>query len=189
MPALDRLGDPAVYRDDAGDRTRTDAFLLARLGLTDGPLPEARGPDEALWGLAVSGSGDPSTHVRPRERLFEADAWSAIEVATEAELSGLQALSHLATRSPKLWARCLDAARWNLAELQADNATNRPWGIGVFFGLWCWEANAGALHYAEGQLHAAQIGSGIAAGPDTRSALILEDAAQWLERFVPPQAG
>lgn len=164
--------------------TRVDPYLLASLGLAEPPAhDDTQKPDEQLWRSVMNGDGDALDAVGERGRLFDADDWSAIEVATEAELCGLQALAHAAIGSEPVMDRCLSAARWLMAEIQPDNATNRPWACGFFAWLWCEQGAAEALHYAEGQLHAAMAGNGTGTA-DARSGLILLDSANWLDRIA-----
>ncbi len=106
-----------------------------------------------------------------------------IEVWTETELCALHALDTLARRSanPALATRRDTAASWLLAEMQPDNATNLPWGVQVFVQRWCDGGDAGALLYAQSQLHACRVSLGV---PDARSGLILKHAARLLS--APP---
>jgi len=167
--------------------TRVDPYLLASLGVADAPeQDQTQRPDERLWRLLVTDDGNALDVVAEQGRLFDAGAWSAIEVATEAELCGLQALAHAAIGSEPVMDRCLSAARWLMDEIQPDNATNRPWACGFFAWLWCERGAAEALHYVEGQLHAAMAGTGTGTA-EPRSGLILLDSANWLDRIA--QAG
>ena len=69
--------------------------------------------------------------------LLPTDAYLAIEVWAECELSALHALHRLVReRHPTLPAfarrRAEAAVRWHLEHTQPDNSTNRPWALHVF---------------------------------------------------------
>jgi hypothetical protein len=73
----------------------------------------------------------------PDGPLLPTDAYLAIEVWAECELSALHALHRLVReRHPALPAsaqrRAGSAVRWHLEHTQPDNATNRPWALHVF---------------------------------------------------------
>lgn len=72
-----------------------------------------------------------------RGSLLAPDAFLAIEVWAECELSALHALHRLARLSgpvarARLRARALEAIRWHLEHTQPDNSTNRPWALHAF---------------------------------------------------------
>lgn len=112
----------------------------------------------------------------------------AIESRTETELSAMHALFRLGLDRGEagMVERALDAARWQVAELQPDNGTNHPWGIHVFVSLAAREADAevagAALMHAQMLLHNCQVQQG---RPDRLSACILWDAAATLGRLAP----
>jgi hypothetical protein len=112
--------------------------------------------------------------------LISQDAYLAIEVWTDAELSALHALWWLADRTDPdcpLRRRLDRAARWHLEHTQPDNATNRPWAIHVFLSLDAPEAD----HYAETLLHNA-LASGFEVEPLAKWILI--DTIRALEKEI-----
>ena len=112
----------------------------------------------------------------PAGPLFEQSRYRSLEVWTEAELSGLHALWHLAHRSGSArWRERVEQVRnWHLIHTQPDNATNRPWSLHVFV-----EGGSAESHlYAETLLHNCLA---IEGRPEPLSALILRDAARALE--------
>lgn len=174
----------AAFVDDAGVRTAVAPLLLGHVCGCEAPPGAAGTLDLKLWravgsGAPVDASGDGA--------LVGLGGDEAIEVATEIELSSLHALGWIARRSGEpAWSRLRSAAAWNLEELQPDNATNRPWGVGVFLWLWCVDSNAEALVHGETLWHNCQITQG---RPDRLSAVILHDAAAWLRAVESDQAG
>lgn len=108
--------------------------------------------------------------------LLPRDDYQAIEVWTDADLSGLHALWWLAAvRERADWRDRLDTARrWHLLHTQPDNATNRPWALHVFLLA----PEPESRHYAETLLHNCVAVNG---RPDPLSAWILLDAANALE--------
>lgn len=190
----------AQWRDDAGHRRVADPWLLAHLigGRDQAAAAAVRGaamwnsgappqPWGVLWaevcGAPVGGT-DALGPMTERALLGEGPLFpevhqQAIEVWTEGELTGLHALSVLArTQGPAsaVHARVASAAQWLIAELQPDNATNRPWGVHVFA-----EMAAGgdmlADLYAQTLLHNTMAGR---VTPDRFSAAILLHAAMCL---------
>lgn len=174
------------FSDEMGHRRGVDRFILAwMLGC---PLPEdpAGGitPDVALWRalvegtdprpLILAGDGIPTPLTGPPRGIV-------IETATEAELSALHAVWHHGVRRGDLalQARALSAARWAVANLQPDNATNHPWAAHVFVELGLLEGNREAELYAQTLLHNCMVALG---RPDRFSAVILLDASRALER-------
>jgi len=111
---------------------------------------------------------------------------AAIESRTETELGALHALFRLGLDrdEPAMIDRALDAARWQVAELQPDNGTNHPWGIHVFVVLASstddQRDSSAALMHAQIMLHNCQVTLG---HPDRLSACILWDAGRTLARF------
>lgn len=175
------------FHDGAGFRLPTDRPMLAWILREDpGPVPpDTRDEVLAWWGLHgaaapvepwFSGSGP----LLPHRREAGIESW------TEAELSALHARSRGALSAPAR-ARLWDAAAWIAANLQPDNATQRPWACHVFV-WWAMEAAcpdpASALHYADTLAHNSIAVTG---EPDVRSAFILADSARALR--AGPQAG
>ena len=175
------------FRDGAGHRRALDRPMLAHvLGCDAGPAPEGLNVEAmAWWGLH-----DPAARARlgvdmnAAGPLFPRLRDQGIETRTEAELSCLHALlwAALRGRDGALMKRCFAAARWLVAELQPDNATQRPWAVQAFVVMACdpseGDAGRGAADvYAQTLLHNAAVG-----GLDVFSAVILWDSAEWLER-------
>jgi hypothetical protein len=175
------------FADERGHRARVvTPFLSAVLGVDPGAPPT--GPadlDDRLW-WAVA---DPDRRVVGFEDgegpLDPTLAEIAIESRTETELSAMHALYRLGLdrAEPRMVERALDAARWQVEEMQPDNGTNHPWGIHVFVVLAARAANeyeaAPALMHAQMLLHNCQVQQGKA---DRLSACILWDAGETLGR-------
>ncbi len=188
------LGNGA-FSDEAGHRRGVDGPLMAwRVGRSRGPVkgiqiaPKAD-PDVMLWAALTDPSIDPARLLADHEggrtntdaqSLFRSTTWTAIEVWTEVELSGLHALWWLAReRGQAAWAdRADQAARWHLQNTQPDNATNHPWAIHVFAELSARHGDADARMFAQTQLHNCLVHRGT---PDKLSVHILLDAADALE--------
>ncbi len=177
----------AEFADEHGNRRRTDAPLLARLaGMRTPSTPPSPDPEDRLW------SGDPIDDIEglrlesTGELLAETPSIATIETRTEAELTALHALWNRRTELSGMTERCLDAARWHIAELQPDNATGLPWATHVFveLALRADDPNeqAGALFHAEGLVHAASV---VLGRPGVRAACILLDAARGLAEAGP----
>lgn len=174
----ERGGWASRFRDGAGQRREVDGFLLARLSGTPLPAPSAEsGPDVAAWRSVVdplvwtgdSGEGPFAEHLKE----------TSIEVWTECELCVLHARAWVDLQTGGLSARTLSAARWLIREIQPDNATTRPWGVGVFAWMGVRERDVEALMYAETLVHNTLVsGSG---RTEPMSACILIDGAEWLE--------
>jgi len=174
------------FRDGMGHRRRVDRPVLAwALGVDPGADPGTGVAEEGVW-WALHGEGAVLTRVAPAGAggagpLLPQRERDGLEVWSEAELSALHAVSWRTGREAGAWGRCVGAARWLMAEVQPDNATNRPWAAHVFARL---AADGGAEaaeagHYAETLLHNAMIPAG---RPDVFSACILWDSARWLAR-------
>ncbi|MBI1303002.1 MAG: hypothetical protein GC172_04340 [Phycisphaera sp.] len=192
---------------------------LSRMAAEDAPrlppdrtlLSGERG-EQLLW-RACAGEATPwrervLREVEPvRAPLLQPDAYLAIEVWAECELSALHALHRLA-RGPegdgglrarpearpeprletRLEARLEGAILWHLEHTQPDNSTNRPWALHAFLllaeargpddGL----AREAAL-YAETLLHNMVATD---ARDEPLSRWILADAARELARFRAP---
>ncbi len=187
----------ARWRDDAGHRRAADPWLLAHLigGRDEAEAAALRGaaawnsgappqPWGVLWaevcGAADAAAGPMTQRVLAGEGpLFPEVHQQAIEVWTEGELTGLHALSVLArTQGPAsaVHARVASAAQWLIAELQPDNATNRPWGVHVFAELAAGGDMLADL-YAQTLLHNTMAGR---LTPDRFSAAILLHSAMCL---------
>jgi hypothetical protein len=123
---------------------------LERLGEADPPrlppektlLAGERG-EQLLWRACAGEPSDLARAVPPAATaggdrpLLPTDAYLAIEVWAECELSALHALHRLVReRHPALPAcakeRLDAAARWHLEHTQPDNSTNRPWALHVY---------------------------------------------------------
>lgn len=190
------------FRDEFLNRRATDRPLLARvLGIDPGPTPPPA-PDAPADPAARVWWALHDEAIQPKDQLLgleaghepvgplvyaEKDSSVAIEWRTLDELAGLHALWNLAIlRTRADWRnRCLGAARWHLAELQPDNATNQPWALHVFLHLAESAAAEGdaetasaARFHAETLLHSCQVQQG---KPDVVSAVILLDAARTLQ--------
>ncbi len=173
------------FRDEAGHRRPVDGvFLAAMMGLEPLPATREEGGDVRLWRAALGEGGEflarvetASGPIWPEARAHGLEAW------TEIELSSLHALRRLAVGRQRLLARCNDAARWIIAELQPDNATGHPWAWHVFEGLRAASPEAGL--YADTLLHNCQVSLG---RPDRFSACVLLEAARTLLRAPPGAA-
>ncbi|HRQ73268.1 MAG TPA: hypothetical protein PLU35_09595 [Phycisphaerales bacterium] len=179
----ERLGAITGFRDELGHRRSTDTPLLARLlGVHPGAAPAGLHPDAALWWSLHDHSLDPVMLIESSDGpLVPSLRRLGVEVWSEGELAALHALSWhvLGTERPGLAARVESAARWHLAELQPDNATNRPWAVHVFADLANRTGDASARAHVGTLVHNSIVSLG---RPDRLSAAILLDAADWLAR-------
>jgi len=173
------------FRDELGNRRPADrAFLSALLGVEPAPDEADPTPEAWLWRALTPGAPaiDPFERLAPGDGpLLPGEHGGAIEVWTESELAALHALDRLSERTGVgAWrARVASAAAWHVAEIQPDNATNRPWAIQVFVRLGLGlEGDSAALLHAQTMLHNCRVALGHA---DVLSACILEDAARALE--------
>ncbi|HBS29133.1 MAG TPA: hypothetical protein DEB06_06705 [Phycisphaerales bacterium] len=188
-PALPH--DQGHFRDELGHRRSVDGpFFRWRRRRAGAPactpadhadqFPDA-GVDVALWRALASDSDGRAPVVASNDGpLIPPGSTRTVEVWTETELGALHALGWLAVRSarPAWLERARAAARWHLVHTQPDNATNRPWAVGVFAHLHASEKTAEARLFAETLLHNCQITMG---GADLLSRHILHDAADWLD--------
>ncbi len=112
--------------------------------------------------------------------LWPNGAREGIESWTLTELRGLHALWWIAAlrNDAPLRQRALDAAAWHVAELQPDNATNRPWAAHVFVVLSMDPRWAHADLHTQTLYHNALMTGG--GTPEAISAAILLDAAEAL---------
>jgi hypothetical protein len=188
-PVVDAGAGPAErhafvdgFSDELGNRARVATpFLSAVMGIEPAaPRPDRLDLDDRLWWAVHEGDSPVSDLGSGCGPLDPALAEIAIESRTETELSAMHALFRLGLDrgEPGMVGRALDAARWQVAELQPDNGTNHPWGIHVFVVLAAQEDDPGLSGAA---LMHAQLGR-----PDLLSACILWDAAVTLERVGPP---
>ncbi len=141
----------------------------------------ARNPDASLWWLLhVPGSDSLRLVDGGKGPLFPRLHSQAIEMWTEAELSGLHALWWHAQHSVAIRARCLLAAEWLIAEIQPDNATNRPWSMHVFAEM-AIGGNGDAGMYAQTLMHNCMVGGSV----DRFSACVMWDAADYIANKKP----
>lgn len=178
--APDREAFARTFRDSAGIARNTDLPMLARLlRVNPGPAPTGlTGICERTWWALHT---DPASC----EREFGAGEGplaievrgEGIEAWTEAELSALHGLTHLAIRSGSrvLAARCLSAVAWHLGEIQPDNGTNRPWAVHAF--VLAGRAMPDATMHARTLVHNAIVERG---RPERFGAVLLLDAADAL---------
>ncbi len=170
------------FSDESGVRRAIDSAVLGRVfGVPPGPMPEDATPDlQWWWALAAGGAAPVPEPSGPLTRRREDQG---IELWTEIELGALHAAWSLAIdrEDEPLLARCMDACRWHIAELQPDNATNHAWAIHAFViyaGVFdCSEAD---LH-AQTLLHACMMTSG---KPDRFSGLLMYESADALETWL-----
>lgn len=177
-------GDTALreFSDEQGDRRASDEPLLAWvLGV---PPRLAVAPESAevrIWrSLAAKTPWDDALLApNPAMPLLSLPPQTTIEVWTEAELSALHALWHVARREGRadLERRCMAAAGAYMEQIQPDNATNHPWAIHVFLMHAQYTGAPDGRMYAETMLHNCQVGRG---KPDRLSAVILLDAGRSL---------
>jgi len=146
--------DPTLLRGDRGEQRLWRACMGEAVGLDD-LLADRGGP------------------------LLAPDAYLAIEVWAECELSALHALFRLAREAgagrPDLLRRARQAAAWHLEHTQPDNSTNRPWALHAFLLL---DSGSG-----EGRLYAETLLHNMAATEarsEPLSRWILADAAREL---------
>ncbi|HLP84612.1 MAG TPA: hypothetical protein VK157_09715 [Phycisphaerales bacterium] len=176
------------FRDDAGHRRRVDPLLLAHTFVLPAPsLDPATFTEEPwlrLWSALLDSTIPITNQLVGTGPLFPHLHDRAIEVWTEGELAGLHALWHLAARNPALAPRARSAAAWLIAELQPDNATQRPWAIHAFAQLAA-EGDIEADMYAQTLLLNAIAGR---EKPDRFSAAILLNAANYLSALPAPPA-
>lgn len=203
------------FRDDMGHTRPVDphffAWRLTQHHNTPAPVtPTADAPPDALlWhALTADTPANPAdilaAHDAPQHRdrtdagaLFPQHTNNPnesvpLEVWTERELASAHALGWLARTHPQpdtrraAQARLDDALDWHLDNLQPDNATNHPWAIHLFLQRDLHPSPAHDPHapriYAETLLHNCQVSMG---RPDTFSAHILLDAADWLAAPTP----
>lgn len=177
LAAKEREALVTDFRDESGHRRPVDgAFLRALMGLPSGPVPEGSALDIVLWSNIGNEAFRPLDCIASRDGPLNVEGSAAIEVWTELELCCVQALwSHaVARRSQAAASRALGAAKWLEANIQPDNATNRPWGIGVFVERGQIDPGPSEADlYAETLLHNCTVARG---KPDLLSSLIMLEA-------------
>lgn len=170
-----------TFADDAGHRRPVDRPLLTWCVGTELPPPAPGLRRDVLlwWGLSAPDGAGVAECLTPEGPLCPELRAEGIEVWTEAELASLQALWWHAWRrpDPALTARALAGAAWLMAELQPDNATNRPWALAIFAEL-ASRGDIDAVLYAETLLHNCQVLTG---RPDRLSSVLLRDAARRID--------
>ena len=127
-----------------------------------------------LTGLSNTRPGSQSLGIEPvtEALLCLCDAaWAGLK-------GGLHPNSDLSANA-KLGTTCAALRDHLLAEYQPDNATSRPWAIGVFLDDWCRTERYESLMYADGMLTACRVQTG---RPDLLSAVILNTASAGLLR-------
>ncbi|MDX2149016.1 MAG: hypothetical protein SFZ23_16000 [Planctomycetota bacterium] len=177
--------------------------LLGESNPTSRP-DESSGPELVLWRAAASRAIGLSPDVSEADAFGRAldraramargegllatpdDVWGAIETRTESVLASLHAATWLGD-GHRLDSQVRAAAEELLDVLQPDNGTQHPWAVHVFLALGeelasgtgadeprAWRAR----HYAQTLVHNAIVNTG---SPDRFSALVLLDAAAWLD--------
>lgn len=119
-----------------------------------------------------------------RGSLLAPDAFLAIEVWAECELSAVHALFRLVRQriesdGTRLYGRLQEAISWHLEHTQPDNSTNRPWALHAF--LLADDGGGEAALYAETLLNSMLATD---ARTEPLSRWILADAAREL-RLAP----
>lgn len=174
----------ATFRDEFSHRRPIDEPLLRCVLSRPVRAPSADMPiDERLWWCLASRDSFPPRALRAAAgALTPGFGREPIESWTERELRVMHAATNRAilARDPALLDRVLDAADWLIDNVQADNATNRPWGVHavIIRGVL---GHTHAEHDASGMIHAAKAATGEA---DRLSQIILLDAARALERWI-----
>lgn len=187
----------AAFSDGMGNRRRTDRPMLADMArASPGTTPDLTrlDPEEATWWAlhdprVLDNAGIDLATTGP---LFPALRDRGIEWWTQAELSGVHALSTLGLRAknPAILARVERSATWLLEEVQPDNATQWPWAVHIFAAIAIHASRdqatrTAARHYAQTLVHNAIVNSG---APDPFAACILWSSAAWLELGMQPDA-
>jgi len=176
-----------AFRDEYGARGSSVVCVLA---WSLGVVPDAAGfdddPDTRLW-TALLGSG-----TAPPEPLGDfgtglvAPGAYAIEHRTLIELAALHALTHIhdASEHAMLDDRLASLVDWHTRELQPDNGVNRPWAIHAFAARSIDASDSDPDHALDAMLHAQTLAHNccvMLGKPDLVSAIILRDAADWLD--------
>lgn len=177
-------GDFRSFRDRAGQSHPAHDLLLTRLFGETPPRPDpaTSSPDALLWSALFNPPAIDAAGIDARPGPLWPDlVREGIESWTLIELRGLHALWWLGAeqRSRSIKQRALAAASWHVAELQPDNATNRPWAMHVFLLLADQTGSPEAEHFAQTLLHNALITGG--GTPEWISAAILLDASRALQ--------
>lgn len=174
-----------AFTDECGSQRGVDAFLLAHvLRVPADALAQAQ-PTVEPW-LEIWSSlsrGRAGLAVVPGVPPIAADpACWALEQESARELAAVHALWYHAKANLALRPALDKAARWLIANVQPDNATNHPWAVHVFADRAARlgdtpEGQMSAL-YAQQLFHNPLVARGT---PDLLSAVIFWDAAQGLE--------
>lgn len=185
--------DPAGFSDEMGHRRPVDAPFLAWRSRRKPGKCEGESLDVRAWWSVASDPVDLgalrgmlASH-RPGPggfgALSEQSAHQTIEVWSETELSTLHALWWVWVRTGdgEMGKMLVEAARWHIAHLQPDNATNHPWAAHVFAALDACEGVREAGLYAQTLVHNCQTALG---RPDRLSVQILADAAEAVELML-----
>jgi hypothetical protein len=177
----------ATFRDEFGHRRTFDRLVLAwRLGVAPPASGESAAPTGRtadLWialatrdlrAQAVAVCVDGTGPVTPE------DPGLAIEIWSEAELAALHALDRIAGLSADtmLADRVSRAVDWHTANLQPDNATNRPWASHVFVKAAVERGDSASMLHAETLVSNCCVSMG---RPDRFSAILLLDSAEALD--------
>lgn len=160
---VDRLAGPNRPKaQQMADGTDVPPPALVRPARRD-----RREGDVILWSGLAAGRDSPSAleaaglELDADGPLWATDDWTAIEVWTEAELSGLHALWRLLRQGgierAALRGRIRRAAAWHVEHTQPDNATGRPWAAHVFLIEGLISGWPDARAYAETLLHNAGV--------------------------------
>jgi hypothetical protein len=174
----------ATFRDEFSHRRPIDEPLLRCVLARPVRAPSADMPiDERLWWCLASRDSFPPRALRAAAgALTSGFGREPVESWTERELRVMHAAINRAiiARDAALFDRVLGAADWLIDNVQADNATNRPWGVHavIIRGVL---GHTHAEHDASGMIHAAKAATGEA---DRLSQIILLDAARALDRWI-----
>lgn len=186
-------GDPAGFSDEMGHRRPVDAPFLAWRSRRKPTKCERPALDVRAWRAVASEPVDLGEIRAALEAhrpgpggfgaLSEQSSHQTIEVWSETELSTLHALwwAWARTGDGEMGRAVAEAARWHIAHLQPDNATNHPWAAHVFAALDACDGVREAGLYAQTLVHNCQTALG---RPDRLSVQILADAAEAVEQMV-----
>ncbi len=165
------------FSDELGHRRVIDRAVVGRLVGVYPERVEWESPDARAWWALFCEDELPA--VEPSGPVTRRRDDQGIELWTQIELGALHAAWDLAIdrRDGRLRARCLEATRWHVGELQPDNATAHAWALHGF-AICAEECGLEeAWVHAEMLLHACMVGMG---RPDRFSACLMLDAARTL---------